>query len=461
MSRPEPPNVLIVGAGIAGLFLAILLERQKVPYMIYERTKESKPIGSAIGLDVKIMPVMEQLGLLEELKSISLPGAGVEMFDPQLKFMTAILFKGYEEVTGYVPLMFPRPELHRLLRSHVPEEKIVYSKKVLSLEQNEHGAMLRMSDGTTVHGDIVVGADGTYSGVRQGLYKHLEKKGLLPASDKEELTLGHLCMVGTTNPVDPEKYPCVNNEKALFQRVIGKGDPYTWHTVNMRGNKICWGIIRQMDSTVASRDKMFRNSDWGSEGDEGVMNGAFDKPTPIGGTVRDLFEATPKEEISKVFLEEKLFETWYYGRTVLIGDACHKFLPSAGQGAVNAMQDAVVLANHIYEMGEATPENITAAFKEYRDERYGPAKRLMAKSKLLAILQYGMTWKDRLIRYIMFNVIPDGIKMKQFYKDTMHRPQVSYLEYVEARGTGEVLPQKPSKRYAQEKAAAKGEEVPT
>ncbi|KAG0015129.1 hypothetical protein BGZ80_010032 [Entomortierella chlamydospora] len=400
------------------------------------------------------MPVFEQLGLFDELMSISLPCTGINMLDPEFNFMTGLDYGQHKEKTGYDMVMFPRPKLHRLLQSHVPEEKIVYSKKVLSLEQNEHGVMLRMSDGSTIHGDIAVGADGTYSGVRQGLYKSLEKKDLLPASDKEDLTMGHLCMVGTTDPVDPEKYPCVNNEKALFQRVIGRGDSYSWHTVNMRDHRICWGIIFQIDSTVASRDAMFRNSDWGSEGDEGIMYGAFDKPTPIGGTVRDLVDATPKEEVSKVFLEEKLFETWYYGRTVLIGDACHKFLPSAGQGAVNAMQDAVILANCIYEMGEATPENITAAFKEYYDERFEPVRKMMAKSKFMALIMYGTTWKERLIRYIMFNWIPTSIKMKQFFKDAAYRPQASFLEYVENRGTGEVLPQKPSKRYAQEKAAA-------
>ncbi|KAF9345398.1 hypothetical protein BGX26_003166 [Mortierella sp. AD094] len=223
----------------------------------------------------------------------------------------------------------------------------------------------------------------------------------------------------------------------------------------MRDNKICWGVILQIDSTAASGDA----AGWGSEGDEGVMRGAYDKTTPVGGLVKDLVDVTPEEEISKVFLEEKLFETWYYGRTVLIGDACHKFLPSAGQGAVNALQDAVILANCIYEMEEATPENITAALKEYYDERFEPVKKMMAKSRFMALVMYGMTWKERLIRYIMCNWIPSSIKMKQYFKDTVYRPQASFLEYVENRGTGEVLPQKPSKRYAEEKAAAQGQGV--
>lgn len=46
----------------------------------------------------------------------------------------------------------------------------------------------------------------------------------------------------------------------------------------------------------------------------------------------DLIDTTPKDIISRVYLEQKMFETWYHGRTVLLGDACHKMLPSAGQG---------------------------------------------------------------------------------------------------------------------------------
>ncbi|KAG0350450.1 hypothetical protein BGX24_008144, partial [Mortierella sp. AD032] len=47
-------------------------------------------------------------------------------------------------------------------------------------------------------------------------------------------------------------------------------------------------------------------------------------------TLGDLYDLTPKELISKVMLEEKVFETWHHGRAVLLGDACHKLNPSGG-----------------------------------------------------------------------------------------------------------------------------------
>lgn len=65
---------------------------------------------------------------------------------------------------GYDRMVFSRPELYNLLIARVASEKIHYNKKVMSIEQNQDGAMIRCSDGTIYYGDILVGADGAYSG---------------------------------------------------------------------------------------------------------------------------------------------------------------------------------------------------------------------------------------------------------------------------------------------------------
>jgi 2-polyprenyl-6-methoxyphenol hydroxylase-like FAD-dependent oxidoreductase len=126
--------------------------------------------------------------------------------------------------------VFPRPEFYDLLLSRVPAERIHFGKKVMSLEQNKEGVMIRCADGTTYHGDILVGADGAYSGVRQSLYKRLERHGKLPLSDASELNKGFICMVGTTDPLDPLKYPGLDSETANINQIIGKNNLYSVRT---------------------------------------------------------------------------------------------------------------------------------------------------------------------------------------------------------------------------------------
>ena len=84
-------------------------------------------------------------------------------------------------------------------------------------------------------------------------------------------------------------------------------------------NQISWGFGQQLSESYL-RDLQFRNSEWGPEKDDNTLEQYRTFPCPLGGTLGDIFDATPKYLISKIYLEEKLFKTWHYGRTVLIGD---------------------------------------------------------------------------------------------------------------------------------------------
>ncbi|KAF9142595.1 hypothetical protein BG015_000745 [Linnemannia schmuckeri] len=404
---------MIVGAGLAGLLLALLLEKAGIPYQIYERAQKVKPLGGAMFLNASILPALEQLGLYDELKKVSLPATGgFHIYNSSMSI-------------GYDRVVFPRAEFYEVLLAKIPAEKIHFSKKVMSLEQNKAGVMIRCADGTTYHGDILVGADGAHSGVRQALYKRLQKDGTLAPSDANELNKVFICMVGTTKPLDPAKYPGVDDKISQYNQIIGKNNSY------------CWG----------------------SETSEPMIKEVRDFLIPFGNnTLGDLIDATPRDNISRVFLEDKLFETWHHGRTVLIGDACHKLHPSAGLGAVVSMQDAVVLANSLYEMKGLTSADIAEALDEFKNDRYSRVKEQFDASKMSAKLIYGQSLFERLLCIVIFNWLPESIKMKGHIKGVEFRPQALFLPQIPVRGTGPVLPQKPSQRYQAEQAKLKAEE---
>ncbi|KAG0217446.1 hypothetical protein BGX31_000247 [Mortierella sp. GBA43] len=443
MADHPPPKVLISGAGLGGLMLAIVLERARIPYHVFERASSVKPLGSALGLNANILPVFEQLGLLETLQKIAYPCIDLELRHEDMSSIGSIDISGFKEKAGYHTYIFHRPDLYDVLLSQIPSENISFNKKLVNFEQDTNGVTIYTSDNESYHGDILVGADGAYSAVRRKLYEQMTKTNELPATDAEVFKVGYICMVGTTNPLDPEQYPVLKDDRCHFTTVIGSGRAHTWLTCSLPGNRISFIVAEQLDEKTA-KEVAFRNSEWTPESNEKMINEVRNFPfkharsdAEAKGETRvlgDLIDQTQPELISKVFLEEKLFETWHHGRTVLIGDACHKMQPSAGQGAVNAMEDAVILANCLYDISggkePVTTERIAEAFRDYREQRYTHAKFQVENSKGMAKLLNG-----------------------QYLKQAGYRPQLMFLPTVPNPPNLEIYPQKPSKRYLEEQAA--------
>lgn len=112
-------------------------------------------------------------------------------------------------------------------------------KKVLNFEQNDLGVMIRCNNNEIHHGDILVGADGAHSAVRQHLFKVLKGKNLLPSSDEGDLPFNCVCLVGQTEVLDPEDFPCLKLPHAKFNYVCGAeyGVCYFEASVNCKKKK--------------------------------------------------------------------------------------------------------------------------------------------------------------------------------------------------------------------------------
>ncbi|KAF9373854.1 hypothetical protein CPB97_000273 [Podila verticillata] len=445
---PPLPRVIIVGGGLGGLLLAVILEQVGIPYTVFERSSEIKPLGAIMCLNSGILPVFEQLGLFEDLMRVSLPCHSMNIFQENMKKISEVKMEGYKNLVGYDFTVFARPELHHIFASRIPRGKLLFGKKVLSIKQNADGVIIRCSDNSSYQGDILVGADGAYSAVRQTLYKQLSRENKLPQCDEEQMSINYSIMVGTTNELDPEKYTHLKLTSTYYALILAnKGSPLSWSTFTVPGNRICWSAQVQLDRDT-SQNESFRNSEWGPETNEAFIKEVYHGATPYGH-LGDLIDQTPKDKISRVFLEDKLFETWNSGRVVLIGDAAHKLLPSAGQGAVSAMQDAVILANCIYDLTALDTDSVAAALKDYRDQRYPHVKSQYDASKMNAKILLGQKWTERFMRNVIFNYLPRSIHSRNAIKDNTYRPQINFLPQCPNRGTGPVLPQKPSKRYTE------------
>ncbi|KAF9283053.1 hypothetical protein BGZ68_005603, partial [Mortierella alpina] len=314
------PQVLIIGAGLGGLMTALLLEHAGISYSVYERAPKVKPLGVLMSLGANILPVFEQLGLYKPLMEIAFPIIRMNMYTENMDEIGVVEVDDSKTLIGYDAICFPRPDLYDLILSQVPNEKIHFNKKVIAFHEDEAQVTIDCEDGTSYHGDILVGADGAYSSVRHLLYERVALEGLLPASDSEDLSLSYVCMVGTTDPMDPEKYPQLKDDQAHLSQIVGDGTPYSWTTISVPGNRFCWSVVVQLPQTTTATDSQSRNSEWGPEANESMIKEIYNFPNGVSGIMGELTDATPRERISKVMLEEKLFETWYSGRVVLLGD---------------------------------------------------------------------------------------------------------------------------------------------
>ncbi|OAQ26110.1 FAD/NAD(P)-binding domain-containing protein [Linnemannia elongata AG-77] len=423
-------RVIIVGAGLAGLMMGILLDKMGISYTILERAPKVKPLGALMSLNGNILALFDQLGLLEDVMKISKINHSTTLYNEKLEKLAEIGVSDYKDLTGYEYIVFSRPELYEIIRQRVPQEKVLMGKRVNKIRQlpMNGGVEVVCHDHSVYTADILIGADGAYSTIRYHMYKNMTEAGTLPASDAEELAMPYVCMVGTTIPQDPEKYPELIGPVTHLRHVIGNEGPYSWTVITIPGNRFCWSVMAQVTDPEEARQMRQNNLEWRPEATESLVNTIRNYPIAFGGegaVLGDILDVTPKDVRSKVMLEEKLFETWYDGNIVLIGDACHK--------------DATILANCLYDLEDLSPESILKTFSDYRNQRYTHAKKQVANSQLNAKISSGQ-W----------------VFSRSFVKSAAYRPQVTFLPMVPDKGSVASLPQKPSKRHQAEQAGQAG-----
>ncbi|KAF9900478.1 hypothetical protein EC991_007308 [Linnemannia zychae] len=411
------PKVLIVGGGLGGLALGMILQRSDTPYEIFERATEVQPFGSAISLMGTTASLFRQLGIWEEIRAVSRELTSIQVVNESLEqdFKISTVDDPIKRYGGENRII-ARPALYDLFLRHIPKERIHFRKKILSTQQGGNGVIIHCSDRSEYEGDILVGADGAHSAVRQNLYTQLKKESKLPPLDDEPLPFSTVCLLGQTRPLTTEEFPHLELETSQFYRVLGENKPYTF-----------------LDKKSSKENDSFRNSEWGSEAAEAMCRDVQNFPVASGRketlTLGDLISLTPKDCVVKVMLEEKVFSTWYHGRTVLLGDGTSHFVclnPSGGAGATNAIHDAVVLANYIYALQDhPTNEDIEGCFKAYQEERKPWIDSAFSTSQTFRTM-VSKGFKAKLTR-VMMKHMPKWLMAEVEKRLLSYRPQVNFL----------------------------------
>jgi 6-hydroxynicotinate 3-monooxygenase len=316
------PSIAIIGAGIGGLTLAALLLEQGASVRIFEQAGAFARVGTGIQMGPNAMKVLTRLGLHHDLAKAAYSPATLANREWDTGVLTFELPVGSTAVERYgAPYyLLHRGDLHELLQRRVPAEVIQLGARLVSLTERRDGVELRFEDGSTARADIVVGADGVHSTVRESLLEAVEPsftgKVAYRAVFPVELVTGGL-------PGPSTKWWGLDRHIVIYYVSAG----------------------RELYFTTAVPDDEWDVESYSARGDLGELRAAF---TGFHREVQSVLEACPAVHKWAIYDRSPL-PAWHTDRAVLLGDACHPMTPYMAQGAATAMEDAVVLSRCLQE----------------------------------------------------------------------------------------------------------------
>jgi salicylate hydroxylase len=326
----------IVGGGIGGLTAALALLRKGFDVDVYEQAGELREVGAGLQISANGSRVLAALGVLEELKTLACEAAGKEIRLWNTGRTWKLFDLGAESVAryGFPYLTVYRPDLIDVLARAVQREKkdaIHVGCKCTGVSQ----AAIHFEK-QKIPFDIVVGADGVHSLVREALF----------GKDEAKFT-GIVAWRGT---VPMERLPARMNRR-VGTNWVGPGGHVVHYPVR-RGEAMNFvGVVERPDWKVES---------WTTLGDADECARDY---AGWNEDVHALIRGAPR--LYKWALAGRApMERWSKGRATLLGDACHPMLPFLAQGAVMAMEDGFVLARALSGM-----KDIAAALRRYEAAR--------------------------------------------------------------------------------------------
>jgi 2-polyprenyl-6-methoxyphenol hydroxylase-like FAD-dependent oxidoreductase len=327
-------RVIVVGGGIAGLSAAIGLRRSGHEVIVLERAPQIDPIGAGLTLFANAMSALDRLGMRD---AVAAHGATAKR--------SAILTREGREL-AHVPqdllegtIAIHRADLQRELSAAAGDVRL--GAEITAVEQDDDGVVARGADGSEERGDLLVGADGLSSVVRSAIVAVRPRYA------------GYTAWRGVSPvPVEPGRLTESWGVGERFGLVdIGQGRTYWFATKNAPEG--------EPDEPEGKKAEILRRfSGW----HEPIA--AIADSTDEGAILRN-----------DVYYLEPL-PRWSEGRVVLVGDAAHATTPGVGQGAAQAIEDSVVLADRIAASGE-----LATALREYEAIRRPRAEAVLKLSR--------------------------------------------------------------------------------
>ncbi|WP_253765969.1 FAD-dependent monooxygenase [Goodfellowiella coeruleoviolacea] len=353
-------RVAVVGAGIGGLLTAIVLRRNGVGVTVYEQAPELTEIGAGLAIGANGSRLLRRLGLLESLAEVAVRPVRIQFhrWHSGEVFCAHPMGDAYDRMFGAPFHTVHRADVQRVLAgAYLGEGGVLeLGRKCVGVTEDAGGVELVFADGSRVEADVVVGADGVHSVVRDAVAG--------PDRPVFSGTSGYRGLV----PVD--------RLRSVPELGFEPDRPALWLFPGPGRHLISYPVSggRLVNFLAVVPDTDWTLESWVARGEVAEAVAAFDGWNPV---VRALLGGV--DAISRWALyDREPFQRWSSARMVLLGDAAHPMLPHQGQGANQAIEDAVVLAACLTGAG---PDRVAAALHRYETVRRPRTRQLQLASR--------------------------------------------------------------------------------
>ncbi|NVB41374.1 FAD-dependent monooxygenase [Pseudenhygromyxa sp. WMMC2535] len=336
--------VLIVGGGPGGLTTALALQHVGISARVLERAPALRTAGAGLTLQINAMRMLEALDARAAVAAAGEPLRSLRVANAHGRVITSMEMASFARRFGGPGVMIHRGALSQRLADALAPETLRFDSNVVSFTQDADGVTLTLEDQTQLRARAVIGADGIHSRIRAGLF-----------GERPLRYAGYTCWRGI----------------ASCSRPLGEGvASERWG----RGTR--FGIV----PISATETYWFATANapaGGSDGDDPQAE-LLARFAEFGDPVSALIESTPAPVILRNDIVDLApLSRWTTGRVALLGDAAHAMTPNMGQGACQAIEDAVVLASCLAERGD---QDTAAGLAEYERLRMARARSFVDRS---------------------------------------------------------------------------------